>query len=74
MDTLGQRMKRERQRRVMTQGELAAAAKVALITVNRLENDTIENPRPATIRKLAGALGVDPAWLLFGDEEEKIAA
>jgi transcriptional regulator with XRE-family HTH domain len=74
MDTLGQRMKHERQRRVMTQGELAQAAGVALVTVNRLENDAIENPRPATVRKLAGALGVEPAWLLFGEEEGKIAA
>ncbi len=32
------------------------------------------NPRPDTVRRLAGALGVDPAWLLFGDENPKAAA
>jgi transcriptional regulator with XRE-family HTH domain len=53
---------------------LAHAAGVALITANRLENDAIENPRPATIRKLAQVLDVDPAWLLFGEEPSKIAA
>jgi transcriptional regulator with XRE-family HTH domain len=74
METMGQRMKHARQRRVITQAELAHASGVALITVNRLENDAIENPRPATVRKLAGALDVDPAWLLFGEDEGKIAA
>jgi transcriptional regulator with XRE-family HTH domain len=74
METMGQRIRHARQRRVLTQEELAHAAGVALITVNRLENDAIENPRPATVRKLAGALEVGPAWLLFGDDEGKIAA
>ncbi len=74
MDTLGQRLKFTRSRVVMTQAELAQAAGVALITVNRLENNAIDNPRPDTVRKLARALDVDPAWLLFGEEEGKIAA
>ena len=26
-------------------------------------------PRQSTVRKLADALGVDPAWLLFGETE-----
>ena len=75
METLGRRLRHARQRAVMTQAELAQAAGVALITVNRLENDAIEHPRPETVRRLARALGADPAWLLFGeDDEEKIAA
>jgi transcriptional regulator with XRE-family HTH domain len=75
MQTLGQRLRGARQGAVLTQAELAQAAQVAIITVNRIENDAIENPRPATIRRLASALGVDPAWLLFGgDSESKIAA
>ena len=75
MQTLGQRLEDARRRGVMTQAELAQAAGVALITVTRLENDSgTGNPRPETVRRLARALGVDPAWLLFGDEEGKAAA
>jgi transcriptional regulator with XRE-family HTH domain len=74
VETLGERIKYGRTRRVLTQAELAQAAGVALITANRLENDAIENPRPETIRKLAQVLDVDPAWLLFGEEPSKIAA
>ena len=70
MDTIGRRIKHVRQRALMTQADLAQAAGVALITANRLENDAIDNPRPDTVRKLARALGVDPAWLLFGEQEE----
>ena len=75
METLGQRLEAVRRRRVMTQAEVAQAAGVALITVTRLENDTgTGNPRPDTVRRLARALGVEPAWLLFGDESEKKVA
>ncbi len=77
METLGQRLEASRRRRVMTQAEVAQAAGVALITVTRLENESgTGNPRPETIRRLAKALDVDPAWLLFGDpaSEGKAAA
>jgi len=74
METLGERIRSSRERRIMTQGDLAQAAGLALVTVNRIENDAIENPRPGTIRKIAAALGVNPAWLLFGEEDSKIAA
>ena len=75
METLGQRLEAVRRQRVLTQAELAQAAGVALITVTRLENDAGSgNPRPDTVRRLAGALGVDPAWLLFGDQDLKSAA
>ena len=58
----------------MTQADLANAAGVALITVNRLENDAVESPRPSTIKRLAAALGISPQWLRFGDDDLKIAA
>ena len=77
METVGQRLEAARRRRIMTQAELAQAAGVALITVTRLENDRGGgNPRPDTVRRLAKALDVDPAWLLFGDDpgEGKVAA
>lgn len=76
METFSQRLEGARRRRVLTQAELADKAGVALITVTRLENERgPANPRPDTVRKLAGVLDVDPAWLLFGDAEDvKLAA
>lgn len=76
MEGIGERIRATRKRRVMSQAELAAAAGVALITINRLENGKGEpEPRPSTIRNVAKALDVEPGWLLFGDDDEsKIAA
>ena len=75
METLGQRLEATRRRNVLTQAELATAAGVALITVTRLENGGESvNPRATTVRRLAKALDVDPAWLLFGGEDLKAAA
>jgi transcriptional regulator with XRE-family HTH domain len=71
METLGERLENVRRRSLLTQAELAKNAGVSLITVTRLENSKGEvNPRPDTVRKLARALDVDPAWLLFGDVME----
>jgi transcriptional regulator with XRE-family HTH domain len=67
MDTLADRLEQARKRSVMTQAELAIRAKVALITVARIETGVIDNPRPSTIRQLAEVLDIEPAWLLFGD-------
>ena len=73
MDTIGQRLEAVRRRRLMTQAALAQAAGVALITVTRLENaDEGANPRPDTVKKLARALDVDPAWLLFGEDDDEM--
>jgi transcriptional regulator with XRE-family HTH domain len=59
----------------MTQADLANKAKLSLITVTRLENDASMNPRVNTLKAIATALDVSPAWLLFGDEfEERKAA
>ena len=76
MQTFAERLAATRRQRVMTQAELAHTAGVSLITITRLENAKEEpNPRPETVRRLATALGVDPAWLLFGgDDETKLAA
>ena len=60
---IGDRLKELRIRRALTQEELATAAGIGKNTVNRLERDLTE-PRPPTLRKLAQALGVDPAELV----------
>jgi transcriptional regulator with XRE-family HTH domain len=60
---IGERLKRQRTRRALTQAELAGRARVTTATVARIERDEIE-PRMTTLRKLAQALGVDPAELV----------
>lgn len=70
------RLEAARRRKVLTQEELADEAGVSPVTIHRLETGVNENPRPATVRKLALALGVDAGWLLFGEgiSEGKLAA
>jgi transcriptional regulator with XRE-family HTH domain len=56
------RLRQVRIARLLTQKELSAAAGVSFTTVNRLERGDV----PAelrTVRKLAAALGVEPAAL-----------
>jgi transcriptional regulator with XRE-family HTH domain len=56
------RLRKVRIARLLTQMELAAAAGVSFTTINRLERGDL----PAelrTVRKLAAALGVEPAAL-----------
>ena len=60
---IGERLKRQRTRRALTQAELAERADVTTATVARIERDEIE-PRMTTLRKLAPALEVDPAELV----------
>ncbi len=60
---IGQRLKRQRTLRALTQAELAERTGVTTATVARIERDEIE-PRMTTLRKLAQALEVDPAELV----------
>jgi len=61
---------------VLTQEDLSQLAGVTEATISRMENGKSGPTRPSTVRKLAEALGVEPGWLLFGDEglEGKVAA
>jgi transcriptional regulator with XRE-family HTH domain len=56
------RLKAIRERKALTQEELAAKAGINRVTLARIE--TGAEPFPATIRKLAAALGVQPADLM----------
>ena len=71
MDSIAERLRYARMRAPMTQAELSRRSGVALITINRIENDGpgSANPRPDTVRRLADALEVEASWLLFGDED-----
>jgi transcriptional regulator with XRE-family HTH domain len=57
------RLKAVRQRKLLTQQELAEKAGVSRPTVVRIEGG-LEDPFPSTIKKLASALGVDPEALM----------
>ncbi len=60
---IGDQVKKARVRALLTQEELAERAGIGTATLNRIEKDRVE-PHFRTIRKLAAALGVDPAELL----------
>ena len=60
---IGERLRKQRTRRALTQAELAERSGVTTATVARIERDEIE-PRMPTLRKLAGGLEVDPADLV----------
>ncbi len=72
------RLREWRERRALTQRELAAKAGMTVSTVNRIENG-LQRPRISTVRKLAEALGVAPEELIdwgaqVGAEQGKAAA
>lgn len=69
MSTIGSRLREARELRALTQEELAQASNVQVVTISRIENNRqTSRPRLSTIRKLAEALGADPAYILFGEE------
>ena len=66
-ESIGQRLRQARNHNVLSQDELAAASGVTKATISRIENDKLDRPpNRATIRKLAEALNIEPAWLLSG--------
>ena len=73
--SIGDRLKDARERRFMTQSELSAKAGIQIATISRIENDRQESrPRLTTVRKLSEVLGVEPSWIMFGDERGKTLA
>jgi transcriptional regulator with XRE-family HTH domain len=60
---IGRSLRQQRVRRFMTQEELARVAGISLRQLVRIERNQVE-PRFSTIRKLAGAFGVEPSDLL----------
>ena len=61
------RLREIRERRILTQQELAELAGVSRGTIIRLEAGA-DAPYPSTIRKLAAALGVAPQALIEDTE------
>jgi len=67
---VGENLRHWRERRALSQDDLALASGVGQNTIWRIEREG-RQPRPSTLRKLATALNVDPAVLLgdTGDGE-----
>ena len=60
------RLKEWRQRRLLTQAELAERVEMTVGTINRIERG-VHEPRFSTIRKLAAALEVTPDDLILDE-------
>ena len=60
---IGERLRQLREERALRQEDLAELAGVGKNTINRLERNKTE-PHMTTVRKLAEALGVEPAKLV----------
>jgi len=63
---IGDRLRKLRDEKFLSQRELARAAGISPTTVFKLEANQAE-PHPRTIRKLAEALGVEPSKLVVRD-------
>lgn len=60
---LAERIVRERNAKSISRESLALRSGISEKTIKRLEAGRTDNPRPATIRRLAEALEVDPSIL-----------
>ncbi len=65
--SIGHRVRAVRRSRNLTQVELAAAARISVDTLNKLEGDKTQ-PHPTTIRKVAATLKVEEEYLTGGVE------
>ncbi len=69
METIGERLRRVRERKLLTQADLSTASGVTEATISRIETGQAGPTRPSTAKKLARALGLDPIWLMYGEDE-----
>jgi transcriptional regulator with XRE-family HTH domain len=60
----GEKLRKIRDERLLSQRELAEKAGLSPTTILKLEANRVEDPHPRTVRKLVEALEVDPAELL----------
>ena len=66
LGTLGQRMRYKRLDKGWTQEQLAARAGTNQAVIQKIENG--KSLRPRKIDQIAAVLGVNPSWLMFGEE------
>ena len=65
-DSLGGRLRQKRRELGMTQEQLAERADTTQAVIQKIENG--KSLRPRKTDKLADALGVKAAWLMFGSD------
>ena len=66
MTTLASRLRLRRKDKGWTQEQLAEKTGSTQAVIQKIENG--KSLRPRNVLKLAQALGVSPAWLMFGQE------
>lgn len=69
VSAVGSRIRRARERAVWWQAELTRAAGISAAGLWQIEHGN-RQPRPATFRKIAAVLGVDPSELLRGPDAD----
>jgi transcriptional regulator with XRE-family HTH domain len=69
MTTLGEKIRAVRQKKGLSQIELAESASIYQKNISRYENDTTD-PSASALKKIADALGVTADYLLNNSEEE----
>ncbi len=75
METLGDRVRTARDRKLWTQRELSGATGIMEATISRIENGKYQRrPFRATLEALARALDVSVEWIAFGDDQGKTPA
>ena len=65
--TLGERVRYKRHQKGWTQDQLAMHADTNQAVIQKIENG--KSLRPRKIDKIADVLDVNPAWLMFGDQD-----
>ena len=68
MSTMGDRIKFLRERAGLTQEELGDRIGVKKSAIMKYEAGIVENIKRSSVQIMANALGVSPAYLMFGDE------
>ena len=67
MESIGERIKRLRQKNGIKQNDLAKACGVSINMVSKWENDK-GRPSRSNVGKIAKTLNISPAFLSYGDE------
>lgn len=67
-ETIGDRLRRARRARALSQQDLATRARIGVATVRAIERDG-QIPQAATTGRLAAALDISPWWLILGGDE-----
>lgn len=70
MEAIGDRVRRIREKRGLSQSGLAKSAGITKEGVSAIERGTTKTPRPTTLYALADALGVPDRWLVVGGDLE----